>query len=330
VDATPIPHDASTRDVLPDAADIASLLSGKWYIRMAEGLNDIASAAVSSPSHIDILKRLGRGGCGSVFLGVDRMTGREVAIKQVAHSNTLQRAQNFREVLLLSEMRHPNIVTYECCHAGNDMLWIVMEYMRGGTLTETVERIRPKECEIAYVAHSLLTCLEYLHRNHFAHRDVKSANVMFSVEGHIKLIDFGLAADLSRSPTHHETCIVGSPFWISPEMVRGIPHTYSTDVLSLGICLLELANGAPPHRDNCLTALIRTGTTGISNPFPRPHKWSASFLDFERQCLRYDARERPPISDLLLHPFIQSKTSQAHMARLLSNAWVQETIIRFM
>merc|ERR1711916_182042 len=124
--------------------------------------------------------------------------------------------------------------------------------MRGGTLTDAV-KAHQFEPQIAYVCQEMLHGIRHLHRNELVHRDLKSANVMLTVDGQVKLIDFGLCCDLRLGqPTH----MVGSPFWIPPEMVRREPHGTAADVWSFGICTLELANNVIPNRHNSIYAMF--------------------------------------------------------------------------
>jgi len=279
---------------------------------------------MNRPIFFSIERPLGKGGCGEVHLAM--YNDKEVAAKKACHVSPLQKAQNYREIMLLSLMEHPNIVTFLDACTISGQCWIIMEYMKGGTLSETVQKLESTEKEIAYVAHCLLSSLSYLHAHLIAHRDVKSSNVMFSVQGEVKLIDFGLAADLSRHPQREETCIVGSPFWISPEMICGRPHSFPTDIWSLGICLLELANGHPPNHKNCLTALINTAIVGVPSPLCHSKKWTPQIQSFIRQCLRRMAVHRPTADVLLQHPFVKKKATQKHMSRVLSQVWLERTM----
>jgi len=193
-----------------------------------------------------------------------------------------------------------------------------MEFMEGGTLTEAVKKQDFKTPHIAFVAHGVLEGLKYLHENKIAHRDLKSANIMLTVKADVKIVDFGLCCRLDG--TRNE--IVGSPFWMPPEMILNLPHSYPVDIWSLGISLLELANGEPPNRDNSLKAMAQIAINGIPKPFKDPAKWTPQFHDFISRVLKNDQNERPSAVDLLSHEFVRQKSSQQAMRSLLSKIFV--------
>lgn len=119
-----------------------------------------------------------------------------------------------------------------------------MEHLEGGTLDQVAKSVNFTEPQISFVAREVLKALEYLHSENLVHRDLKSSNIMLSIKGEVKLIDFGLCVDISSGK---KTAMVGSPFWMPPEMIRRLPHGAKVDIWSLGICLVELANGCPPN-----------------------------------------------------------------------------------
>jgi serine/threonine protein kinase len=163
----------------------------------------------------------GKGGFGRVFGAKDRTTKKHVAIKKLPHVSEKDKRNNWCEIGFLATCKHPNIVRFLDAWEVKDEVWIVMEFLEGGTLHEAIKVHQFCERHIAYIAREVLKALDFLHNNKFVHRDLKSANVMMSVEGEIKLIDFGLCADVSEG---ERTQMVGSPFWMPPEMIRREPH----------------------------------------------------------------------------------------------------------
>lgn len=166
---------------------------------------------------------------------------------------------------------------------GKKQLWLVLEQMQGGTLREASKTGNFLEWEVAYSAHAILGAVKYLHENGVVHRDIKSHNVMMTVTGDIKLIDFGLVADVKKGISTMRG-ILGTTFWIPPEMIRGEPHSYPADIWSTGICLLELCHGYPPNRDNKLRALFLAGA-GVSPVLEDPTKWTEPCRDFFSRAL---------------------------------------------
>merc|ERR1712100_446053 len=167
------------------------------------------------------------------------MGNKRVAVKRMTHKNAKEKRRNLKEVGVLLFCDHPNIVRYYKSFIRGEDIWLVMEFMEGGTLTEAAKAHKFKEKEIAYVARESLKALSYLHQHNLVHRDLKSSNIMMTITGEIKLIDFGLAADV-------RVCLkgkmAGSPYWMPPEMVWRRKHGPPIDIWSLGICILELAN----------------------------------------------------------------------------------------
>jgi len=203
-----------------------------------------------------------------------------------------------------------------------------MEFLEGGTLSQTALRHDFIENEISYVAKQILTAVQYLHENQLVHRDIKSHNVMITIKGIIKLIDMGVMADLSLVPNRTE--MLGSPHWIPPEMIRSQSHDYKSDIWSYAICLTELANRHPPYVKSPCKAMLTAVTHGYQQPFDHKDKWSDIFLDFLQHCFVQDPLQRSSAHELLKHPFIElSETiTRKQMKEILTSAF-QDTMKMF-
>ncbi|EGG22711.1 putative protein serine/threonine kinase [Cavenderia fasciculata] len=241
------------------------------------------------------LKQIGSGGFGSVYLAKSTVDKCEIAIKKIAHATPKAQRTNLNEIGYLHYCNHPNIVRYLRSHLVDDQVWIAMEYMQGGTLTEACSNHSFNESCIAYVAKGMLEGLIYLHENDLVHRDIKSGNIMMTIDGKIKIVDFGLCVDTTQRRLTH---MAGSPFWMSPEMIRGEGYSCPSDIWSFAICLLELANGEPPNRKSSLNAMFTIATQGCSG-LDRPEKWSEGFRNFLSLCLEVEPSKRSTAQQLL-------------------------------
>lgn len=200
-----------------------------------------------------------------------------------------------------------------------------MEFMEGGTFEEAARAWKFDEHNLAYVAREMLKGISYLHKNQLAHRDLKSANIMLSVTGEVKLIDFGLCADMSVGfPTH----MVGSPFWMAPEMIQGKAHTYAVDIWSFAISLLEMANQRPPMIESAVKAMFTVATfTDSSELLVEPGRWSDVFKDFLGKCLQADPSERATADVLLEHPFLQKADTRQNMESILRRIFLSNSLL---
>jgi len=271
------------------------------------------------------MEELGKGGFGIVYHARSvKDKKRPVAIKRMDHKTKKQKSANFHEASILSFCHHPNIVKYLTCHEIRDELWVVMELMEGGTFEDAAKAWHFSESNIAYIARELLKGIAYMHANQLAHRDLKSANIMMSVRGEVKIIDLGLCADLSVGfPTH----MVGSPFWMPPEMIQCKPHSYAVDIWSFAISLLEIANQRPPMIESAVKAMFTVGTEGVKELFVDPSKWSDVFKDFLGLCLKVDPEERATAEDLLGHPFIKLADTRANMENILRRIFLSNSLL---
>jgi len=264
------------------------------------------------------LKQIGSGGFGSVFLAKSIVDKCEVAIKKIAHSSAKAQRTNLNEIGFLHFCKHPNIVSYIRSHLVDDHVWITMEYMQGGTLTEAAAGHTFNESCIAYVAKGMLEGLSYLHSHQLVHRDIKSGNIMMTIDGKIKIVDFGLCVDNTERKLTH---MAGSPFWMSPEMIRGDGYGSPSDIWSFGICLLELANGEPPNRKSSLNAMFTTATSGCVG-LDRPERWSENFRHFLTLCLEFDPSKRQSADQLLKHPWLLSSENPETMKKILAQIFI--------
>jgi len=226
------------------------------------------------------------------------------------------------EIRIMKASVHPNIVNYINSYIVDDKLWVVMEYMAAGCLTEVLNQfdmVKLTERHIATICNETLKGLNYMHALNCIHRDIKSDNVLLGGNGEVKLADFGYAAQLDKNKVVRNT-VVGTPYWMSPELIHGNNYDTKVDIWSLGIMCMEMAEGQPPYIDHTpLRALFMITTKGIP-PLKEPHQWSPEFKHFVSQCLLIHAPDRPSAATLLNHPFIQKAGSQAELVQPINAA----------
>jgi len=164
--------------------------------------------------------------------------------------------------------------------------------------------------------------LEFLHSRNFAHRDLKSANIMMSIKGEIKLIDMGFCADFSAGP---RTKMLGSNYWISPEMIQNKPHSCPVDIWSLAICLFELFLGEPPYAPNSLKCMFMAATVGLKSKIPEIATTRAK--NFLEQCLQIDPSQRATAADLLQHPWVKQSKIGNGISEVLKQVFLTNSLV---
>lgn len=275
-------------------------------VERAVKLDELINTSIDPTVLYPDLRKIGEGAAGEVFLATDSQTGRRVAIKKMALT-----AQNLKlistEIQIMKTSKHPNIIEYIDSYIVEKKLWVVMEYMGAGCLTEVLDQfdsgVAMTEAQIAFVCKATLKGLSYAHSMHRIHRDIKSDNILLGSDGSCKIADFGYAAQLTQEKSKRIT-IVGTPYWMAPELIRGQNYDQKVDIWSLGIMVMEMAEGDPPYMDfPPLRALFLITTKGIPG-LKHPEKWSTEFKDFVAQCLEKESENRPTADQLLFHPYI--------------------------
>jgi serine/threonine protein kinase len=249
------------------------------------------------------LKKVGEGSSGTVYVGKIVGSDCQVAVKttSISDKTNITAVQNEIEMMRLS--LHENIVRYIDSFFTPDALWIVMEYLPGGSLTDILTVSCLNESLIAAVTRDTLKALAYLHANNRIHRDIKSDNVLVGAHGEIRLADFGYCAQLTEEAQKRNS-VVGTPYWMAPELIRGQDYSHKVDVWSAAIMAIEMAEGEPPYLDYPpLRALFLIATSG-SPKLKEEAIWSPEFKDFLAQALKVDVNERASCEDLLQHPFL--------------------------
>jgi len=267
----------------------------------------------------DIVSKLGEGSYGSVFKAVHKESEQVLAIKQVPVDTDLQ--DIIKEISIMQQCVSPYVVRYYGSYFKNTDLWIVMEYCGAGSVSD-IMRLRKKtltEEEIATVLSDTLKGLEYLHLRKKIHRDIKAGNILLNMEGHAKLADFGVAGQLTDTMAKRNT-VIGTPFWMAPEVIQEIGYDCVADIWSLGITALEMAEGKPPYGDIHPMRAIFMIPTKPPPTFKDCDRWSPQFIDFVSRCLVKTPEKRATASQLLHSDFIVAAGPSQGLADMIAEA----------
>jgi serine/threonine protein kinase len=276
---------------------------------------EVGAAKMSKTlANYSIGEMIGKGGFGSVYKGLNSLTGHVVAIKRVEIQgvDTEKLMEIQMEVDLLKNLSHPNIVQYIETIRDSDFLHIVLEFMENGSLSDIMKKFDnfPETLASFYIA-QVLQGLDYLHKQGVIHRDIKGANILTTKDGCVKLADFGVAMKLSDTESP-ENSVVGTPYWMAPEIIEMSPPTPACDIWSVGCTVVELLGGKPPYFDlPAMSALFRI--VQDDHP-PLPSGISESATDFLLQCFKKEPSFRKGADELLKHPWIRGSNKDTTKA----------------
>ncbi|KAH8434687.1 serine/threonine protein kinase CLA4 [Aspergillus melleus] len=279
-------------------------------------------------------RKIGQGASGSVYVArvkehaaspVAREMYRQygprcqVAIKQMDLRSQPRKELIVNEIIVMKDSQHANIVNFldSFLQEQSNELWVVMEFMEGGALTDVIDN-NPviQEDQIATICAETCQGLAHLHSQNIIHRDIKSDNVLLDRAGHVKITDFGFCAKLTESKSKRAT-MVGTPYWMAPEVVKQKEYGPKVDCWSLGIMAIEMIESEPPYlNEEPLKALYLIATNGTPR-LKKPEKLSKELKSFLSVCLCVDVRSRATADELLAHEFLKTGCSLASLAELL-------------
>ncbi|XP_068035246.1 serine/threonine-protein kinase PAK 3-like [Anomalospiza imberbis] len=250
------------------------------------------------------LENIGSGTFGDVCRALDTATGGEVAIKKMNLQGLIRKEGTFNELMVMKMNKHPSIVNYLKSYLVGEQLWLVMEYMDGGTLSDVISKTHMFEREMAAISRECLQGLDFLHSNHVIHRDVRSSNILLRTDGSVKLADFGLFAQHTPEQSRWSS-VAGTSGWMAPEVVTGQAYGPKVDIWSFGIVGIEMVEQEVPYwSETPVLPQLLIATRGTPKLLQQPNLFSPCLRDFLSCCLQTDQARRWSAKELLQHPFV--------------------------
>ncbi|XP_066529566.1 serine/threonine-protein kinase PAK 6 [Hoplias malabaricus] len=259
-------------------------------------------------SYLENFVKIGEGSTGVVCIAREKHSGRLVAVKMMDLRRQQRRELLFNEVVIMRDYQHKNVVEMFKSALVEEELWVIMEYLQGGALTNIVSETRLSEEQIATVCEAVLQALAYLHSQGVIHRDIKSDSILLSLDGRIKLSDFGFCAQISKDIPKRKS-LVGTPYWMAPEVISKSPYGTEVDVWSMGIMVVEMVDGEPPYFSETPVAAMKRLRDEPAPTIRNVQQVSPVLKDFLDRMLTRDPLERASATDLLEHPFLLQSSS---------------------
>ena len=364
----PVPHDDEKNEIIDEIID--SRISVDWMKIMAhlfnfgDYVNDEIKNSDQNTINVDILndkfpslipflknsdprkflghmKVIGTGLTAKVFSAkYNHHKHHQIAVKDIKIKNNITKFIA-SEIYVMSKFKSSHLVNMISAHLLDSHVWILMDFMDAGSLNEINRYVQLTEPQIAYFVSKLLKGLKTLHKNHIIHRDIKAANVFLSNHGRVKLGDFGfsIVADKTQDDVEpskvikSDENIVGSPYWMAPELMAGESFGYPIDIWSLGILCRELAEGQPPYSELPPTAAMKAIKAHGVNPLnDTDGKFSSNFVNFVNSCTNFSPQLRPSISELKHHPFLAKKSQKKEIVKVIktSQKLAQEDFVNYL
>ncbi|XP_055991874.1 serine/threonine-protein kinase PAK 4 isoform X2 [Sorex fumeus] len=267
-------------------------------------------------SYLDNFIKIGEGSTGIVCIATVRSSGRLVAVKKMDLRKQQRRELLFNEVVIMRDYQHENVVEMYNSYLVGDELWVVMEFLEGGALTDIVTHTRMNEEQIAAVCLAVLQALSVLHAQGVIHRDIKSDSILLTHDGRVKLSDFGFCAQVSKEVPRRKS-LVGTPYWMAPELISRLPYGPEVDIWSLGVMVIEMVDGEPPYFNEPPLKAMKMIRDNLPPRLKNLHKVSPSLKGFLDRLLVRDPAQRATAAELLKHPFLAKAGPPASIVPLM-------------
>lgn len=254
-------------------------------------------------TYLDNFIKIGEGSTGIVCIATVKSSGKLVAVKKMDLRKQQRRELLFNEVVIMRDYQHENVVEMYNSYLVGDELWVVMEFLEGGALTDIVTHTRMNEEQIAAVCLSVLKALSVLHAQGVIHRDIKSDSILLTHDGRVKLSDFGFCAQVNKEVPRRKS-LVGTPYWMAPELISRLPYGPEVDIWSLGVMVIEMVDGEPPYFNEPPLKAMKMIRDNLPPKLKNVHKVSPSLKGFLDRLLVRDPAQRATANELLKHPFL--------------------------